>query len=137
RDGQGQECQGGRLSDGGWPYAAGAPSSTEPTALAFLSLSVTASPPDLTSAAQWLLSHQRDDGFWPACETQLEPSWTTPLAALACAQTGKADPADRAARALLDEGVYTFSPTALTGGIYGYDTAIPGWPWTAGDFSFV
>jgi hypothetical protein len=49
--------------------------------------------------------------------------------------TGQSSAANAAAEALLAAPVYTLSTRAPQ--IYGYDTSIPGWPWTSGDFSLV
>jgi hypothetical protein len=58
------------------------------------------------------------------------------LAALALSRQGRVAAAGTAAAALLAEPVFTISPLQADG-MYGYDTNIPGWPWTYGDYSFV
>jgi squalene cyclase len=123
--------------DGGWGYAAGAASATEPTALAALALTAMAPETDaLSPATQWLLARQRDDGMFVASVLLNEASWVTPLAALALAAQGQSAASQAAADALLALPVLTFDPHVLRG-VYGFDTSIPGWPWTPGDFSFV
>jgi len=122
-------------TDGGWPYRANEPSSTEPTALALLALSVI--DPENTAIApaeQWLTAAQRQDGFWGASPSYTDISWISPLAGLALLRRGYTSAVQAAADALLGESVYTF--VALIPGVYGLDTTIPGWPWTAGDISF-
>jgi hypothetical protein len=124
-----------RNPDGGWAHRAGDASATEPTALAVLAL---AGLPwfDASASLGWLLSRQDEDGFFSASAVHLERSWVTPLAAMACRRAGHVVAAERAADALLGEQVFTLD-AALARGIYGYDTATPGWPWTSGGFSFI
>jgi hypothetical protein len=125
-----------RNSDGGWGYFSGQDSATEPTSLALLALSVLEPNGDSPAAAEaWLISYQRQDGFFPAWPAHPEISWITPLGGLALYQRSRTSAVQAAAVALLSEQVYTFP--SLLPNLYGYDTQIPGWPWTSGDFSFV
>jgi hypothetical protein len=129
------ELQGLRNPDGGWPFVAGDASATEPTVLAMLALSGTPGI-DLATPLAWLIGRRRDDAFFTASPAHADRSWLTPLAAMACRLAGNEAVATAAAGALLAEPTFTFS-SVLTRGLYGYDTSIPGWPWTSGDFSFV
>jgi len=135
----GSELAALQAADGGWPYVAGQASATEPTALALLALSVIPVIQSATfrpsSATEWLLARQRGDGMFTAWPLSEEPSWVTPLAALALLHQGRTDASAPAAQALLDLPVYTIS-ALLASGIYGYNTELRGWPWTPGDFSF-
>jgi len=124
-------------ADGGWPYRTGDSSSTEPTSLALLALSASGGADSaIASASSYLTSRQRPDGLFTASESHLDASWCSPLAAIGLRRAGQSSPADAAASALLSEPVFTFSG-AVALGLYDYDTGIPGWPWTFGDYSFV
>lgn len=126
-----------RHSKGGWPYRTGGAPATEPTALAVLALGNDPQAADArAAAADWLTGRQQAGGLFAACETHQEGGWTTPLAAMALRQEGRASAVEKAAAGLLQQAVFTFNTTA-TRRIYGYDASIPGWPWTPGDFSFV
>lgn len=123
-------------ADGGWPYYKGQGSSTEATALAMLALSESDSATvAVASAADWLGQRQQSDGMFTASASHAEGSWLTPLAAMAMARQGYQASASSASAALLGVEVFTFVPPVS--GLYGYDTLIPGWPWTIGDFSWV
>jgi len=122
--------------DGGWAYQTGQAPATEPTALAILALSqIQPDAEALAAAADWLVARQRGDGLFTASAVHEEGSWLSPLAALTLQQRGRTAASRAAEQAILDRPVYTFSDL-LAPGTYGYDTRIPGWPWTAGDFSF-
>jgi hypothetical protein len=125
-----------RTPGGGWGYQAGGVVATEPTAVAVLALAGSIAAGELTEDIDRLLEHQLASGMFTAETNHFEPSWSTPLAALALNRVGQNTPANSAAGALLAMPIFTFDPL-LAGGIYGYDTSIPGWPWTYGDFSFV
>jgi len=129
------ELLAGQNADGGWSYRSGQASATEPTALALLALSGIGDqelPPE--SAVNWLLARRRDDGLFTASAEHHEPSWLTPIAALALRERGHTAVSQAAVQALLWLPVFTIE--APPAGTYGYDTAIAGWPWTQGDFSF-
>ncbi|UCD30476.1 MAG: hypothetical protein JSV03_08420 [Planctomycetota bacterium] len=126
----------GQNEDGGWGYYTSQTSSTEPTSLALLALSLIEPDSDsLDEAENWLIASQRQDGFFITSPTHSDISWLTPLAGLALNQRARTSAVQAASQALLSEPVYTFVP--LVPNVYGYDTSIPGWPWTAGAFSFV
>ena len=127
---------GSQQPDGGWAYQMGQAQATEPTALAMLALSlIRPRAQGLAAAADWLVARQLGDGLFTASAVHEEGSWLSPLAALALQQQGRTAASQAAERAILEMPVYTFSDF-LAQGTYGYDTRIPGWPWTAGDFSF-
>jgi hypothetical protein len=50
-------------------------------------------------------------------------------------ESGQSGSSDRAAEALLSESVFTFINAYRH--VYDYDTSIPGWAYTVGDFSFI
>jgi len=125
-------------ADGGWGYQSGQPASTEPAALAMLALStIDLGVNVLPAAADWLTSRIRSDGLLSYSTDVPEASWASPLAGMALNQHGRTEAAETVARSLLSASVFIFDPGLTQSGIYGYDTTIPGWPWTAGDFSFV
>src|SRR5688500_1434103 len=124
-----------RHPDGGWGYQAGGIMATEPTSLALLALAGLATPAAFGTSVDRLLERRLADGLFTATASHLEPSWCTPLAALALYRMGHTSPALSAVNALLAMPVFTFD-AALARGIYGYDTGLSGWPWTSGDFSF-
>lgn len=126
-----------RNSDGGWAYYAGEASSTEPTALAFLALHARGALADVDATRSWLRARQMPSGFFTTNLVHDEPSWATPLAgiALAALGDGDADAVSLAASAMLTVPVYT-PGGPLVALNHDYDTSVPGWPWTYGDYSF-
>ena len=122
-------------TDGGWPYRSGGVSSTEATSLAVLA--ITALQPGsatLQPAMAWLAARQSTNGAFTISAECPDASWVTPLAGLTLARNGGADAAQSAAALLLGETVFVLDPVPTS--MYGYDTSIPGWPWTFGDYSF-
>jgi len=125
-----------RNADGGWPYYLGQASAAEPTALGALAL--TAWGVGLEAAAAgvfYVAARQRSDGWFTASVDDPERNWVTPLGAMAVALHGLTDGPEAAVSALLAAPAFTAvnQPRSL----YGYDTGIPGWPWTHGDYSYV
>ncbi len=120
-----------RNAAGGWGYAPGAETATEPTALAILGLGGEAA----NGAAAALTALQRPDGAFAASAAHQEASWATPLGGIALARLGYVEQAQAAAQALLGEPVYVPPPIIET--IYGFNTQVAGWPWSWGDYSFV
>ena len=124
--------------DGGWPYREGEPAGTEPTALAVLALSVAAPATEgLAPALAWLSTRQRGDGFFTASPVVPDASWLTPLAGLAVSRWGWSSAGEAAAQALISAEVFTYDGSPFPPELLAYDSAIPGWPWTIGGFSFV
>lgn len=122
-------------ADGGWGYAPGAASNAEATALSLLAIAdMQPSPPGLASAAAFLQARRRPDGAFALSPAVDEPSWATPLAAVALGRFGDSDAVAPAVDWLLNAPAFVLRPTPA---IYGYDTTLAGWPWTSGDYSFV
>jgi hypothetical protein len=119
--------------DGSWSYRPGGAPSTEATA--FAAIGLLASGALAESAVAFLLNTQRGDGSFAASPEHDEGNWATAPACMALAAAGQGEAAWRAATWLAEQRVFTllnlpFAP-------YGYDTALPGYPWTPGDFSWV
>jgi hypothetical protein len=130
-----RELLAGQNVDGGWPYHAGGTSSTEPTACAILTLNgIQPGATEATAALTWLAARQLADGAFTISAECPSPSWVTPLAAMSLARNGHVDEATAAANHLLAQDVFVLDP--IPADMYGYDTRIPGWPWTSGDYSF-
>lgn len=126
-----------RNTDGGWGYGPGHSSATEPTALCALALSDIVGTADVIAGAlDYLAQRQRHDGFFTVNADVPQRSWTTSIAATAMQWEGRIAEAAAAADALLAAPVFTIA-AGRAQGVYGYDTSIPGWPWTHGDFSFI
>jgi hypothetical protein len=125
-----------RQEDGGWGYHADTPSVSEATALAVLALTASGDESEAGSAgAAWLSEHQRSDGFLSATQLLTERSWMTSIGGLALHEAGLSAAAGAARDALLGAGVFTLAIPRPA--VYGYNTGLPGWPWTDGDFSFI
>lgn len=125
-----------RREDGGWGYHAHTASVTEATALAVLALVASADTSGASaSGTSWLSERLRDDGFLSASPSLTERSWMTSIGGLALNETGSNSAATAARDALLTAEVFTVLIPRPT--VYGYNTGIPGWPWTDGDFSFI
>ena len=124
-------------SNGGWPYALGQAASTEPTALSCLALhTIAPTSTAIVAGCQWLLAQQEPSGHFRPITGLMEPTWPTPLAALVLNSCGYPDPMSPAIQALLDEPVYSLS-RERSASLFGYNTELRGWPWTAGGFSFI
>ena len=125
-----------RNDDAGWGYAPLRASNTEATSLCALATSAHAGQAEaIAAAADWVALRGRPDGAFSISVDHPEASWVTPLAAMALARAAQAPGAvAAAAEYLLNAPVFLLSSPPA---VYGYDTTIPGWPWTPGDFSFV
>jgi hypothetical protein len=126
----------GRRADGAWSYrgspTAGEPA-TEPTALAAMALA--AHGLDADAALDWLAANQRPDGGFAPGPAYDESNWVTATAAIVMLGAGRTTAAEAAIDWLLGVPFYTLPLTP--GSPYGYDTELPAWPWTPGDFSWV
>jgi hypothetical protein len=82
-----------------------------------------------------LTALQKAPGAFGLSRECRQENWATPLAGLAMTAAGRAAPAVRAVRWLLE------APALATDhgvqGICGFDTRPRGWPWTPGDYSFI
>ena len=134
--------------DGGWGAIPGKRSNTEVTSLVLLALeSASADRAYIAKAKNWLVMRQFADGSWPFNDTTKEPSWSTALATLALgAEDSTADRrhAIKAASWLLDQaggkpGLLAKLILLIKGQkrVVRLDQNLIGWPWTAGNFSWV
>lgn len=124
-----------RNPDGGWGYTAGAESNTEATAICTLALSAYGADASTIGPATAFVTQRRlPSGAFSLSATVVEPSWCTPLAGMALVRAGAGETVSPVVQWLLTAPVFTLSPTPPT---YGYNTGLIGWPWTAGDYSFV
>jgi len=89
----------------------------------------------LATSLDWLTARQRTDGAFTISDECPDASWVTPLAAMVLARHWRSDAAQSAIAQLLAAKVFVLDPTPTD--YYGYDTSVPGWPWTSGDYSFV
>ena len=120
--------------DGGWPYQAGGPSWTEPTAYALLALVAQGSAAEpVMQGLRWLKAAQLSDGGWPPEPVVRQSTWVTAATAL----LGPAQLGDRAySRGIAwilrqvdaDSGLLMGVRHLLTG----QSPSIPGWPWFPG-----
>lgn len=125
-----------RNGDGGWGYAAGRDSTTEATAVCTLALlALQLENPAIEPALSFLEARRLPGGAFATSVAVPEPSWATPLAAAAMGKAGISDAVHAAEACLL--AAEAFVPPSMPAGLYGFDTSIPGWPWTTGDYSFV
>lgn len=121
--------------DGGWGYAAGAQSSTEATAICVLALSAQAPNSSAIAPGLAFLEQRRlPEGAFSLSASVPEPSWATCFAAMAQARAGLEELVRTTVHFLLTAPVFVLRPVPPH---YGYDTGLAGWPWTAGDYSFV
>jgi len=134
-------------TDGGWGMTPGAPSGTEPTAIAQMALlhasTETAAAGAAQRARQWLLSRQREDGSWPLTDEVDGPSWTTLVAVLALASDAASEAsAERGIAWILRQRGAGISWRAridewIHGQAVELDWDLHGWPWAAGTFSWI
>lgn len=122
--------------DGGWGYVPGYASNTEATAVCGLALvAFIPQSPALAAAGQYLRRRRLASGALAVSHVVEQAGWASPLAGMLLARLGDEESVEAALSWLLAEPVFTVSPTPSQ--FYGYDTSIAGWPWTAGDYSFV
>ena len=133
--------------DGGWGAVAGKQSNTEVSALALLALrSISAdAAPRIDKAQNWLSQRQQADGSWPLNDSAKGASWATALAMIALNEAPALS--ERAVKAgqwlLQQEGgkpgllakLVLFVSRQKQASRLNLD--LIGWPWTAGNFSWV
>jgi hypothetical protein len=132
--------------DGGWGAVANRHSNTEVTALGALALrSAGAGAAAIDKAQSWLIQRQQADGSWPLNDSAKGSSWTTALALIALSEApAQSERAVRAGSWLLQQEGGTPGLLAnLILFVTGRKRAVRlnqdliGWPWTAGNFSWV
>jgi len=131
-------------ADGGWGYRIDRMSYVEPTAAALLALAD--SPSRILSEAEgrgknFLLSLQQPDGGWGIAAMDSESGWMTAWAVTALANFADArDAVARGAAWLLATAPFYFTdekPRADVLKVFKIDSALRGFPWQAGDASWV
>lgn len=134
-----------QTDDGGWPAAAGGPSSTEVTSLSVMALRGAGDDDAVDQGLEWLRRNQRRDGGWPITEAIAESGWATSLAVLALVgDPSNHERAMKGARWLLEqEGRPVPWITRLFFRLFPrYDVVelepdLKGWPWYCGTFGWV
>jgi len=130
--------------DGGWGAVGGKQSNTEVTALGALALrSAGADPAALDKAQSWLGRRQQADGSWPLNDSVKESSWATALAMIALSEA-QSERAVKAGNWLLEQaggkpGLLANLILFVTRRkrVVRLNQDLIGWPWTAGNFSWV
>jgi hypothetical protein len=132
--------------DGGWGAVAGKHSNTEVTALSALGLrSAGADGAAIDKAQSWLTQRQQADGSWPLNDSAKGASWATALAMIALSEAP--EQRERAVKA----GTWLLQQAGSKPGwlvdlilfvtrrkkAVRLDQDLIGWPWTAGNFSWV
>lgn len=126
---------------GAWGYSAGSVGAAEPTALAAMALSgrdALAEP--VVRSLAWLAELQRADGAVPVSAAAPGPYWPTSLALLGWCAGDEAlrarfvGPMNEATRWLLDERGKTVSQKRS---VFDHDATLTGWPWVAGNHSWL
>jgi hypothetical protein len=132
--------------DGGWGAVAGKHSNTEVTALGALGLrSAGADGARIDKAQNWLTQRQQADGSWPLNDSAKGASWATALATIALsAAPAQSERVVKAGNWLLQQaGSKPGWLVDLILFVTGKKNAVRlnqdliGWPWTAGNFSWV
>lgn len=128
--------------DGGWPYAHGGPSWTEPTVYALLALLAGGEAAGCVErAALWLRGLARRDGGWPPQPAVAESTWVSALVALLGPAILGLTPYRRLIAWILaqtgeDTGWLTRLQLLLLGNSQAARQA-PGWPWFPGSSAWV
>ena len=134
--------------DGGWGALAGRRSNTEMTALSAMALQSAGTSDAVTAAnkaKRWLVERQNEDGSWALNDAAKGASWSTALAMLALSDA--AEYRERAVKA----GNWALKQEGNKPGILAeivmfvmrqkkvvrLNDDLIGWPWTAGNFSWV
>ena len=132
--------------DGGWGAVAGKHSNTEVTALGALALrSAGADAAAIDKAQSWLSQRQQSDGSWPLNDSAKGASWATALAMIALSQVpAHSERVVKAGNWLLQQAG---GKPGLLANLILFVTRkkravrlnqdLIGWPWTAGNFSWV
>ena len=123
-----------------WPYAAGGPGASEPTALAALALAAGDRKDAALRAGQWLADRQGRDGAVGITAGQARPAWPTSLALLAWQR----DQPVRRATALRNSSSGPPLSCSRRADVsrepqefYAHDPRLVGWPWVAGTHSWL
>jgi hypothetical protein len=127
--------------DGGWGYAAGETSCTEPTAAAALALSGDSGPPEARNLAlAWLQGSQHRDGGWGVSKEDESSGWPTAWAVLALLKAGAAaEPVSRGVEWLLrvERAAAGVDSLEVTRKVLEIDPTLRGWPWLPGEATWV
>jgi hypothetical protein len=122
-------------------YRAGAPTASEPAALAAMALVAHGRAENATLWCRWLAEHQATDGSLGINAAETDPCWPTALAILAWCAMDATSPnsatysqhTDAATRWLLR---VSGEPVGRSPGM-GHDPTLIGWPWVLGTHSWV
>jgi len=126
---------------GGWGYHLGQTPGVEPTCAVLLAAKDRSHTAEFQKAVEWLLSIQRQDGGWGINGEDLSSCWQTAWAVWVLPIIGiQGQPIKRGIGWLLKENVMAISDLDdLEAGrrIAGIDFSLRGWPWQAGEASWV
>jgi hypothetical protein len=125
--------------DGGWPYRAGGPSWTEPTAYALLALRAQGSVAEqVEKGLRWLDAVQLPDGGWPPQPAVRQSAWVTAIAALLGPAALGGDAYRRGIVWIVEQtGEETKFLSRVRQFLTGNLQGDPGWPWFPGTSAWV
>ncbi len=126
--------------DGGWGYKPGGMSFVEPTAAVLLALEKDSGAADqVARGREYLRLLQHEDGGWGIAALDAESGWMTAWAVWALAEANPAAAARGAEWLLRTQGPRTTDPAELATArqVLRIDLSLSGWPWQAGDSSWV
>ncbi len=126
--------------DGGWGYKPGGMSFVEPTAAVLLALeNDSRAGEQVARGREYLRLLQQEDGGWGIAALDAESGWMTAWAVWALAEANPAATARGVEWLLRTEGPRTTDPVEITSArqILRINLSLSGWPWQAGDASWV
>lgn len=127
-------------SDGGWGYKVGGMSFVEPTSTAVLALAGDKLAEQASERGkEFLKDLQHNDGGWGIAASDSESGWMTAWGVWALAREEKPAALRGANWLLKTEGIRITDPATVEGirQVFKMDARIVGWPWQAGDASWV
>ena len=124
----------------GWGYHAGAPTATEPVALAALALVAHGRHDAARPLTDWLTKHRNSDGSLGVTAAQNSPCWPTSLAMLAWLAADRASKQPVHAEMIRAAADWTLAIQGVpvdAGKEMGHDSSLIGWPWVETTHSWI